>query len=105
METCKTRNPSFHQYGLFTNDYKEFLLPEAMNDNIDVYYEAPTGQLVLGQTDVQGGLVVLYGDMLSTGTRKHQRPGRVRGDQCRQQHQLSPGHFRPFDRRGHRGPA
>ncbi|MFI5454966.1 MAG: dockerin type I domain-containing protein [Isosphaerales bacterium] len=55
-------------YGLFTNDYKEFLLPEAMVDNIDVYYEAPTGQLVLGQTDVQGGLVQLYGDMLSTGT-------------------------------------
>ncbi len=37
-------------------------------DNIDVYYEAPTGQLVLGQTDVQGGLVELYGDMLSTGS-------------------------------------
>ena len=54
--------------GLFTNDYKEFLLPEAIDDNIDVYYEAPTGQLALGQTDVQGGLVVLYGDMLNTGT-------------------------------------
>ncbi len=54
--------------GLFTNDYREFLLPEAMGDNIDVYYEAPSGQLVLGQTNVQGGLVELYGDMLSTGS-------------------------------------
>ena len=53
--------------GLFTNDFKEFLLPEPTNDNIDVYYDAPTGQLVLGQTDVQGGLVELYGDILSTG--------------------------------------
>jgi hypothetical protein len=53
--------------GLFTTDYKEFLLPEAMTDNIDVYYDAPTGQLVLGQSDVQGGLVELYGDVLSTG--------------------------------------
>ena len=75
--------------GLFTNDYKEFLLPEATDDNIDVYYDAPTGQLVLGQTDVQGGLVELYGDMLSHRQRKHQRPGRLRSDQCRQQHQLS----------------
>ena len=53
--------------GLFTSDYKEFLLPEATADNIDVYFDAPTGQLDLGQTDVQGGLVELYGDMLSTG--------------------------------------
>ncbi len=55
-------------YGLFTNDYLEFLLPESTSDNIDVYYEGTTGQLALGQTDVQGGLIVLYGDMLSTGS-------------------------------------
>ncbi len=54
--------------GLFTNDYSQFLLPEGTGDNIFVYYEGPTGQLELGQTDVQGGLVVLYGDMLNTGS-------------------------------------
>ena len=42
--------------------------PRPLTDNIDVYYDAPTGQLVLGQTDVQGGLVELYGDMLTTGS-------------------------------------
>ena len=42
--------------------------PRPTDDNIDVYYDAPTGQLVLGQTNVQGGLVELYGDMLSTGS-------------------------------------
>ena len=55
-------------FGLFTNDYLEFLLPEGTSDNIYVYYEGPTGQLELGQTDVQGGLVVLYGDVLNTGS-------------------------------------
>ena len=68
METLPDAQSFVSYDGLFTNDYKEFLLPEAMDDNIDVYYDAPTGQLVLGQTDVQGGLVVLYGDMLSTGS-------------------------------------
>ncbi|MFI5455223.1 MAG: beta strand repeat-containing protein [Isosphaerales bacterium] len=55
-------------HGLFTNDYLEFLLPEGTADNIYVYYEGQTGQLALGQTDVQGGLVVLYGDLMSTGS-------------------------------------
>jgi mucin-19 len=47
--------------------FQEFLLPEAVGDNIEVYYEATTGQLALGQTAVQGGLIVLFGDVLNTG--------------------------------------
>ena len=54
--------------GLFTNDYVNFLLPEATGDNIEVFYNASSQQLVLGQVDVQGGLAVLFGDMLNTGS-------------------------------------
>jgi hypothetical protein len=54
--------------GVWTQDYKEFLLPEHIGDNIKVYYDAPQNQLVLGQVQVQGGLAVLYGQILNTGT-------------------------------------
>ncbi len=53
--------------GLFTNDYKDFLLPEPTADAVEVYWDAQTGQLILGNTAVTGGLVSLYGQMLSTG--------------------------------------
>ena len=62
-------SPWSHRYGLFTNDYLEFLLPESHCATTSTFTtRAPTGQLALGQTDVQGGLIVLYGDMLSTGS-------------------------------------
>ena len=43
------------QYGVWTQDNKEFLLPEHVGDNIAVYYDAPNNQLVLGPVQVQGG--------------------------------------------------
>ena len=56
------------QYGVSTQDNKEFLLPEQVGDNIEVFYNAPLNQLELGQVQVQGGLAVLYGEILNTGT-------------------------------------
>ena len=56
------------QYGVSTQDNKEFLLPEQVGDNIPVFYNAPLNQLELGQVQVQGGLAVLSGEILNTGT-------------------------------------
>ena len=56
------------QYGVWTQDNKEFLLPEHVGDNIAVYYDAPNNQLELAPAQVQGGVAELYGQILNTGT-------------------------------------